>query len=469
MSPEKYITTRARKLPLGKTYICREGASEGTYAIIVTRVHTGGRLTIGLYLLDMFCIGVKDSFYYFSMDSEDFKERILSGRIHYEEVEYTEAHNLVYGALEYGEEAGINPAPEFKVSEYILEPDDDNIPLMEFEFGHNGVRELVIGPDYREMKYIPVLEKNVPGEFIVSGYIDRYHEMDTDDDVKYEAITGYDDPRSFNFDFHPFPHDSYPEDLEDVRHKELLDIFYPIDGELGITLDAEQISTIRAIQRDELLADLRVIAGYELRLSEDDIGDYGCYNEDESYVMYHICAILAEIGGSDTKDLVRSVLQQSYYWQYAYLGDYGLEIMHSMIARAFEDSPEELARMVVEQGYCAQSRVTMLFTLENIAVWHPVVRVRVEKELHDIAELILHGDGSDLPLLNDYIVGSLSDVMTSLLMKSDLPLVREMHDRHLVDEKVFGDYEAQIKEMACIEESDYIETRYTNLDQIYKA
>lgn len=171
LSPEKYIITKARKLPLGKTYICRTAAATGIYAILVTRAHAGGTLTVGFYLIDTYCLGVKDSTYYFSMEPDDFHERLRSSGIDYEEADYVEAHNLIYGALEYAEEAGIGPAREFKVSEYILEPDDEKIPLMDFEFGHNGMRELVIGPDYKEMKYIPVLEKNVPEEFIVTGYL----------------------------------------------------------------------------------------------------------------------------------------------------------------------------------------------------------------------------------------------------------------------------------------------------------
>ncbi len=470
MSPEKYITTRARQLPLGKTYICRTAASDGTYPIIVTRVHAGGNLTIGLYLVDMFCLGVKDTYYYFSIDPDDFKDNVLSAGIDYEETEYVEAHNIIYGALEYAEEAGIEPHRDFKISEYILEPDDDNIPLMEFEFGHNGVRELVISPDGKERKFIPVLEKNVPGEYVVSDFSGSYYDDDDyGDEDTYEATTGSNDPNSFNFDFHPFPHDPYPKDLAGVRHNELLDVLYPVEKDLGITLDAKEIATIRAISRDELISDLRRIVGYELGMAEDEIEDYCCYNEDESNVMYQICAILAEFGGSDTKDLVRTMLQQSYYWQEAYLGDYGLELMHSLLAKAYEDNPEELARMVVEQGYSAHSRVTMLYSLECIALWHPAVRERVERELHDLAELILHGDGSELPLLNDFIIGTLSTVMIGLAMRSDLPLIKEMHDRHLVDERVFGDYEDQLKELPAIEESDYIETRFTNLEQIYKA
>ncbi|MDE6097001.1 MAG: hypothetical protein K2G52_12540 [Muribaculaceae bacterium] len=469
MSPEKYIKTKARQLPLGKTYISRTSANNGVYVIAVTREHKGGKFTVGVYLIDMYCLGVKDSFYYFSITPEEFKDRILSSGINYEETEYVEAHNLIYGALEYAEEAGIEPAREFKVSEFILEPDDDRIPLMEFEFGHNGVRELVVGPDREEMKHIPTLEKNVPGEYIVTGCIDSCFDGSQDYDADYEAITGYDDPRSFNFDFHPFPHNPYPENLESVRHTELLDIFYPTEGNLGITLDETQIAKLRAISRDELLADLRVIAGYELGESEKEIEEDGCYNYNEINVMYVICTILAEIGGSDTKDLVRSILQQSSYWQDAYLGDYGLDIMHSVIANAFEDCPEELAGMVLEQGYSAYSRATMLFSLEWIALWHSPAREIIEREVRDIAELILHGDGSELPLLSDYTMGALSDIIVSLEMKQSLPLVKEMHDRGLINERVYGSYEEQLEELSRIEKSgSYVESRYTTLEQIYK-
>ncbi len=470
ISPEKYIKTKARQLPLGKTYISRTSADEGVYIIAVTREHKGGRITVGVYLVDMYCLGVKDSFYYFSIPPEEFNEKILSSGINYEEAEYVEAHNLIYGALEYAEEAGIEPAREFKVSEYILEPDDDRIPLIEFEFGHNGVRELVVAPDRKEMKYIPTLEKNVRGKYIVTGCIDRCPDDGQYDWVDYEATTGYDDPRSFNFDFHPFPHNPYPDNLDDVRHTELLDIFYPADGNLGVTLDDKQIAALRAIPRDELLADLRLIFAYELGESEEEIEGDGCYNYDGVNVIYVICTILAEIGGGDTKDIVRSILQQSSYWHDAYLGDYGLEIMHSVIANAFENSPEELLSMVLEQGYSAYSRATMLFSLECIALWHSPAREIIERGVCDIAELILHGDGSGLPLLNDYTMGALSDVMVSLEMRSSLPLVKEMHDLHFINERVYGTYEEQLEELSRIEESgNYIETRYTTLEQIYKA
>lgn len=112
----------------------------------------------------------------------------------------------------------------------------------------------------------------------------------------------------------------------------------------------------------------------------------------------------------------------------------------------------------------------MLFSLECIALWHSPAREIIERGVCDIAELILHGDGSGLPLLNDYTMGALSDVMVSLEMRSSLPLVKEMHDLYLINERVYGTYEEQLEELSRIEESgNYIETRYTTLEQIYKA
>lgn len=469
ISLEKYIAGKARLLPLGKTYICRKAASQGTYVAIVTRQHAGGRLTAGIYLIDTYCLGVKDTFFLFSMEPEDMEERISDMGMEFEETEYAEVHNLIYGALEYAEEAGIDPNPGFKVTEYILEPDDDAIPLQEFDFGHHGVRELVVGPDYREMKFIPTLERNVPGEFIVTGYSDRYYDENPDEDFFYEPTTGNTDPDSFNFDFHPFPHDPYPENLEEVRHDELLDIFYPEEGELGDSLDASQIATIRAIPREELVTDLRVIVGYELGQTETEIADYGEYNSGEFNVLYHIWAILAEIGGPDTADIVRSVMQQSYHMFDAYLGDYGLELSHSVLAGAFGDNPEQLAEMTLAQGYSVYSRVMMLYSLECIAGWIRGMRGRVEKALHDMAELVMHYDTAELPLLNDYFMGTLSAVMVGLNMKADLPLIKEMHDKGLVDQRVYGDYDEQLSEIAYNEEHGYYqETRFTNLEEIYR-
>lgn len=48
------------------------------------------------------------------MEPEDMEERISDMGMEFEETEYAEVHNLIYGALEYAEEAGIDPNPGSK-------------------------------------------------------------------------------------------------------------------------------------------------------------------------------------------------------------------------------------------------------------------------------------------------------------------------------------------------------------------
>ena len=44
-----------------------------------------------------------------------------------------------------------------------------------------------------------------------------------------------------------------------------------------------------------------------------------------------------------------------------------------------------------------------------------------------------------------------------------------MHDKGLVDQRVYGDYDEQLSEIAYNEEHGYYqETRFTNLEEIYR-
>lgn len=50
------------------------------------------------------------------------------------EIPYEVAHNLIYGSIEFAGEAGIEPVDEWGITQYILEEDDDNVPLIEYQW-----------------------------------------------------------------------------------------------------------------------------------------------------------------------------------------------------------------------------------------------------------------------------------------------------------------------------------------------
>ena len=149
--------------------------------VIVSRKHTGGRVSIAFYLIDIWCVGVKDSFYRLRLEDDEFKEMIDTYRLGLRECCYDEAHNWIFGAIAFAEEAGIEPDKSFKVTRYMLEEDDDNIPLIEYEYGKNGKHTLVTHTRLEASRYLPLLEKNLGKDNF--DYILNADDEDWDDDL----------------------------------------------------------------------------------------------------------------------------------------------------------------------------------------------------------------------------------------------------------------------------------------------
>jgi len=59
LSPKKYIVNNARKLAIGKCYINDNWEEDGIASIYIIRKHKGGAITVGFYLVDLYCKGVK--------------------------------------------------------------------------------------------------------------------------------------------------------------------------------------------------------------------------------------------------------------------------------------------------------------------------------------------------------------------------------------------------------------------------
>lgn len=178
MSPEKFIKEKARLVPIYKCYIDRNFEKSGEANVIVVRKHKNDKYTVAVFLVDFFCCGVKDSFYRLRMDEYEYEE--IAEKYVYSrdmaEIDYVEAHNRIFGAIAWAEEAGISPDKSFNLTQYLLQEDDDNVPLVEYEFGHNGHHCLVTLTRLEASKYLPLLKENLGSNF-------EYHieEEDLDD------------------------------------------------------------------------------------------------------------------------------------------------------------------------------------------------------------------------------------------------------------------------------------------------
>lgn len=162
LSPEKYIVSNARKLPIYEVYIAEEWAETGLATILVARKHPQGNITFGAYMVDMKCVGVKETYYFFNKTPEEFAEFIsdYTEKLNLIKSDYNFVHNLIYGSIAFAEEFKIPPHKDFAISKFLLDEDTDDIPLIEFEYGTNGMPHLIVTealPAY--IKYLANLKK----------------------------------------------------------------------------------------------------------------------------------------------------------------------------------------------------------------------------------------------------------------------------------------------------------------------
>ena len=200
LSDENYLRQRARSLKIGKCYIT--DTSDGVMDdVIVTRQHTGGRISMACYVVDNYCLGVKDSFYRLRIEEYELQDHIRNewNSVTFRECSYEEAHNRIYGAIAFAEETGIAPHKSFALTKYMLEEDTDDIPLIEYEYGKDGKHLLICETQLEASKYLPLLEKNLgKGNYdYIIGMGGESNDLGDEDNFSYhvdmqEILEGYD-------------------------------------------------------------------------------------------------------------------------------------------------------------------------------------------------------------------------------------------------------------------------------------
>ena len=176
-----------RSLPLGKCYISDTTLDVGgIFHIVVTRRHTGGRISMALFMVDMFCVGVKESFFRLRLEQEELDDMLdtTDWGFTFLECSYEEAHNRIYGAIAFAEEGGIEPDKSFALTQYFLEEDTDDIPFIDYDYGSNGQHLLVCDSQLEASRYLPALRRTLgeDGFKYVIGYENIDDELDDDTD-----------------------------------------------------------------------------------------------------------------------------------------------------------------------------------------------------------------------------------------------------------------------------------------------
>ncbi|MEK7719239.1 MAG: hypothetical protein AAB347_06465 [Bacteroidota bacterium] len=190
LSPENYIRKKARSLPIHECTINSHWEESGLANISIARRHTNGNITSCFYLIDLLCLGVKDTHYIFNSSPNEYREQLdaIKEKTTLRHVKYALVHNIILAGIEYAEEFGFAPHKDYtSITQFMLEEDSDDIELMEIECGKDGKPAYVRGPfdsDTKMKQIISRLEKTAGKDNYM--IIDEDEEFEDDDEFDEE-------------------------------------------------------------------------------------------------------------------------------------------------------------------------------------------------------------------------------------------------------------------------------------------
>jgi hypothetical protein len=161
ISPAKYIQQFGRNLKLDACFVNAGWKEDGMASIFVVRRKKSGKIVFGSYLVDIRCLGLKDTAFKLDYSDADFEAILETLFIEpMEPIDSTLAFNLIYGGIEYAEDLGFEPNKNFNITQFLLPPVEE-VPYVEFEFGKDG-KPFYVSSQYDNVaKNIAILDKSV--------------------------------------------------------------------------------------------------------------------------------------------------------------------------------------------------------------------------------------------------------------------------------------------------------------------
>lgn len=132
----------------------------GMGEVVVARFREDGAVASSIFLIDAYCLGVKDVFALDEMDEAEFRE--LLG-LHREKspldpLHPARARKLIEDAVAYAQSFGLLPCREYKKARRVFSGIDAKLCSDVFTFGKDGKPCLIPGPDDSEERIARVLQ-----------------------------------------------------------------------------------------------------------------------------------------------------------------------------------------------------------------------------------------------------------------------------------------------------------------------
>ncbi len=435
LSPEKYLRSgMARRLEKGACFVSDSIEDYGEGIVVVSRNHAGGRVSFATYLIDAYCLGVKDTYYHLRVEQYEFEDFIenMVNRLGVNECSYEEAHNWVWGGVAWAEEAGIAPHKDFAITQFMLDDDTDDVPLIDLPFGKDGKHFLMANSQQELEQYLPMLIKNLGDDF---------------DWAVPEDFTFNDNPlfEKYGPDAeYTYKHPDYPTSMELRTPQWVYDAL--VSTEHFATIEPDTLDRMLELPRADLRHDLEQIILYHTGLTCEMIPD--SYDADGySGVISKALILLGEVGDPATSlDVVLEVLRQNNEYYEYHLGDISAETITPTLYLLARQHLDKLMDFAKEEGLQSICKSFAFDVVTYIVFYEPERR----HEMIEWCREMLVFATQELPhtqRFDSFLSGFLLSPLLDIRAEELLPEIRAMFDTGLVDQGACGDLNTVEKEI----------------------
>ena len=171
-SSPQAIIRRARTFPLYECLISDNWKKEddmGLIQIALARQQPDGNICFGVYLIDKFLLGLKNTFAEADFPRSRYQSEIRNKIFSKQKpvncpIEL--AHQMIYQSIEYAQQFGFEPQRDFMVSQYLLAPRGELEEPYDLTFGKDGKPFFIAGPHDNVARIMRQLEKTAgPGNY----------------------------------------------------------------------------------------------------------------------------------------------------------------------------------------------------------------------------------------------------------------------------------------------------------------
>lgn len=142
------LADAAAKAPVLDSFISEDAWDEGMGYVIISRELADGHIAVANFLVDRYCLGVKNAFGTLMTKGEYIEGMIgkLESRFVLIKVAPATARKFVEDAVEYARDLGLPPHPDYTRAKPIFGDIDPAESEEDFEFGHDGKPYFIAGP-----------------------------------------------------------------------------------------------------------------------------------------------------------------------------------------------------------------------------------------------------------------------------------------------------------------------------------